>query len=66
MSIEPDHSPGGEPTLGRCRASQREAGASGPKRPGWPFLIAGGLIYAGALLTAGLALLAALTAAALH
>ena len=34
----------------RRRASQPEADASGPKRPGWPFLIAGGLIYAGALL----------------
>ncbi len=50
MSIESDHSAGGEPAPGRCRASQREAAASGPKRPGWPFLIAGGLIYAGALL----------------
>jgi len=50
VSIEPDHSPGGEPAPERCRASQREAAASGPKRPGWPFLIAGGLIYAGTLL----------------
>jgi len=50
VSIEPDHSPGGEPAPERCRASQREAAASGPKRPGWPFLVAGGLIYAGTLL----------------
>ncbi len=34
----------------RNQAGQREAGASGPERPGWLFLVAGGLIYAGALL----------------
>jgi multisubunit Na+/H+ antiporter MnhE subunit len=34
----------------RGQTGQREADASGPKRPGWPFLIAGGLIYAGTLL----------------
>src|SRR5581483_2588510 len=34
----------------RHQAGQGEAGASGPERPGWLFLIAGGLAYAGALL----------------
>ncbi len=34
----------------RNQADQREAAASGPKRPRWLFLVAGGLIYAGALL----------------
>jgi multisubunit Na+/H+ antiporter MnhE subunit len=34
----------------RDQAGQPEAGASGPERPGWLFLIAGGLLYAGALL----------------
>lgn len=34
----------------RRPVSQPEADAPGPKRPGWPFLIAGGLIYAGTLL----------------
>ena len=28
----------------------RGAGAPGPERPRWPFLVAGGLVYAGALL----------------
>jgi multisubunit Na+/H+ antiporter MnhE subunit len=35
---------------GRNQAAQREADAPGPERPGWLFLIAGGLVYAGALL----------------
>jgi multisubunit Na+/H+ antiporter MnhE subunit len=35
---------------GRNQASPPEPDAPGPKRPGWPFLIAGGLIYAGTLL----------------
>jgi multisubunit Na+/H+ antiporter MnhE subunit len=34
----------------RNQAGQRGAGASGPERSGWLFLVAGGLIYAGALL----------------
>jgi hypothetical protein len=34
----------------RNQAGQRGAGASGPERPGWLFLVAGGLIYAGTLL----------------
>lgn len=34
----------------RNQAGQREAGAPGPERPGWLFLVAAGLIYAGALL----------------
>ena len=34
----------------RNQAGQRGADAPGPKRPGWPFLVAGGLIYAGVLL----------------
>jgi multisubunit Na+/H+ antiporter MnhE subunit len=34
----------------RNRAGQREAHAAGPGRPGWLFLVAGGLIYAGTLL----------------
>jgi multisubunit Na+/H+ antiporter MnhE subunit len=34
----------------RNRAGQREAHAAGPERPGWLFLVAGGLIYAGTLL----------------
>ena len=35
---------------GRNQAGQRVADAPGPERPGWLFLIAGGLIYAGTLL----------------
>lgn len=35
---------------GRNHARQRGPDASGPERPGWPFLVAGGLIYAGTLL----------------
>lgn len=35
---------------GRDRAPRRAAGARGPERPRWPFLVAGGLVYAGALL----------------
>jgi multisubunit Na+/H+ antiporter MnhE subunit len=50
VSIEPDHSPGGGSAPERGQTGQREADAPGPKRPGWPFLIAGGLIYAGTLL----------------
>ena len=34
----------------RNQAGQRGASAPGPERPGWLFLMAGGLIYAGALL----------------
>jgi multisubunit Na+/H+ antiporter MnhE subunit len=34
----------------RNQAGQPRASAPGPERPGWPFLVAGGLIYAGALL----------------
>jgi len=34
----------------RNQAGQRGASAPGPERPGWPFLVAGGLICAGALL----------------
>ena len=34
----------------RNHAGRRGAGAPGPERPGWLFLVAGGLIYAGALL----------------
>ena len=34
----------------RNQAGQREAAASGPKRPSWLYLAAGGLIYAGVLL----------------
>ena len=34
----------------RNQAGQRGAGVPGPERPGWLFLVAGGLIYAGALL----------------
>ena len=34
----------------RNHAGQRGASAPGPERPGWLFLVAGGLIYAGALL----------------
>ena len=34
----------------RNQAGQREASAAGPERPGWLFLVAGGLIWAGALL----------------
>ena len=34
----------------RNQAAQREASAPGSERPGWLFLVAGGLIYAGALL----------------
>jgi hypothetical protein len=34
----------------RNQAGQRGDGAPGPERPGWLFLVAGGLIYAGALL----------------
>ena len=34
----------------RNQTGQRGAGVPGPERPGWPFLVAGGLIYAGALL----------------
>lgn len=34
----------------RNQAGQRGASAPGPERPGWPFLMAAGLIYAGALL----------------
>ncbi len=34
----------------RNQAGRRGAGAPGPERPGWLFLVAGGLIYAGALL----------------
>ena len=32
------------------QARRREEGAPGPERPRWPFLVAGGLVYAGALL----------------
>ena len=32
------------------QAGQPRASAPGPERPGWPLLVAGGLIYAGALL----------------
>jgi multisubunit Na+/H+ antiporter MnhE subunit len=32
------------------QAGQPGASAPGPERPGWPLLVAGGLIYAGALL----------------
>ena len=32
------------------QAGQLRASAPGPERPGWPLLVAGGLIYAGALL----------------
>src|SRR5512146_2066112 len=35
---------------GRNQAGQRGDDASGPERPGWLFLMAGGLVYAGALL----------------
>jgi hypothetical protein len=35
---------------GRDRAPRRGADVRGPERPGWPFLVAGGLVYAGALL----------------
>jgi multisubunit Na+/H+ antiporter MnhE subunit len=34
----------------RNQAGQQEADAPGPQRPGWLFLVSGGLIYAGALL----------------
>ena len=34
----------------RNHGGRHEAGASGPERPGWRFLAAGGLIYAGVLL----------------
>ena len=34
----------------RNQAGQRGASAGGPERPGWLFLVAGGLIWAGALL----------------
>ena len=34
----------------RNQAGLRRASAPGPERPGWLFLVAGGLIYAGALL----------------
>jgi multisubunit Na+/H+ antiporter MnhE subunit len=34
----------------RNQGGQRGASAPGPERPGWPFLVAGGLIYAGVLL----------------
>jgi multisubunit Na+/H+ antiporter MnhE subunit len=34
----------------RNHAGRRGASAPGPERPGWLFLVAGGLIYAGALL----------------
>jgi multisubunit Na+/H+ antiporter MnhE subunit len=34
----------------RSQAGQSGAGAPGPERPGWPFLVAAGLVYAGALL----------------
>ena len=34
----------------RNQAGQRGASAPGPERPGWLFLVAGGLIYTGALL----------------
>lgn len=34
----------------RNQAGQQGASAPGPERPGWLFLVAGGLIYAGALL----------------
>jgi multisubunit Na+/H+ antiporter MnhE subunit len=34
----------------RNQAGQRWASVPGPERPGWPFLVAGGLIGAGALL----------------
>jgi len=33
----------------RNQAGQPGASAPGPERPGWPLLVAGGLIYAGAL-----------------
>jgi multisubunit Na+/H+ antiporter MnhE subunit len=32
------------------QAGRREDSAPGPERPRWPFLVAGGLLYAGALL----------------
>jgi hypothetical protein len=32
------------------QARRRGKGAPGPERPRWPFLVAGGLVYAGALL----------------
>jgi multisubunit Na+/H+ antiporter MnhE subunit len=32
------------------QARRRGEGAPGPERPRWPFLVAGGLVYAGALL----------------
>ncbi len=35
---------------GRERAPRRGAAGRGPERPGWPFLVASGLVYAGALL----------------
>jgi multisubunit Na+/H+ antiporter MnhE subunit len=34
----------------RNQTGQRGASVPGSERPGWPFLVAGGLIYAGALL----------------
>jgi multisubunit Na+/H+ antiporter MnhE subunit len=34
----------------RIQAGQPGASAPGPERPGWPLLVAGGLIYAGVLL----------------
>jgi hypothetical protein len=34
----------------RNQSGQGGVSAPGPERPGWPFLVAGGLIYAGALL----------------
>jgi multisubunit Na+/H+ antiporter MnhE subunit len=34
----------------RNRGGRRGASVPGPERPGWPFLVAGGLIYAGVLL----------------
>jgi multisubunit Na+/H+ antiporter MnhE subunit len=34
----------------RNQTGQRGANVAGPERPGWPFLMAGGLIYAGVLL----------------
>src|SRR5215468_12125191 len=46
----PDHSPGGGSMSQRNQAGQRGASVPGPERPGWPFLVAGGLIYAGVLL----------------
>src|ERR1700733_7164046 len=38
------------------QARRRAEGAPGPERPRWPFLVAGGLVYAGALLGGGIGL----------